>query len=180
MSEIRLILCVMMNGTGIINNGKKREPDTKRIEWIADYWLALFLGHVIIIIVFIAVYINAPKAFFFSALFFYCLFFIFTLLLPKKIVIDANVLSIFLIGRTINIDKSDIVKINAFKLRGVRGRLYYFKIISNRPLFTRFGNEMFPIFIHYDLKPYYNIELSRIYDIVEVIENWLKKDNFVK
>lgn len=172
----------MMNGTGMINNGKKMELDRKKIEWIngSAFWLALFFGHVILIIFLIVVYINTPKAFFFFGIIACSPVFILPLLLPKRIVIDADILSISLIGRTINIRKSDIAKINAFKLRGVRGRLYYFKIISNRPLSIRFGYEMFPIFIQYDLKPYYNLEPSRIYDIVEVIENWFKKDNIVK
>lgn len=150
--------------------------------WIqgVDYWLTVFFGHVIFIIFLIIIYVNTPRAFFYFSIILYFSLFIFTLLVPNRIVIDADILSIFLIGRTISIQKSDIVKINAFKLKGVRGRMYYFKIISNRPLPIRFGREMFPLFIHYDLKPYHNLEPSRIYDIVEVIENWFKKDNFLK
>lgn len=171
-----------MNGTGMINNGKKMELDTKRIEWInsSGFWLALFLSHAIFIIVLVIVYINTPITFFFICIIAYSPIFILPLLSPKRIVINADILSILLIGRTINIQKSNIVKINAFKLRGVRGRLYYFKIISNRPISIRCRYEMFPIFVQYNLKPYYDLEPSRIYDIVEVIENWFKKDNFVK
>jgi uncharacterized integral membrane protein len=172
----------MTNGTRMINNGKKMELNTKRIEWInsSGFWLALFFGHVIFIIVLIVVYINMPKAFFLFGIIWYSPLFILPLLSPKRIVIDADILSILLIGRTINIRKSDIARINAFKLRGVRGRFYYFKIISNRPISIRCRYEMFPIVIQYNLKPYYDLEPSRIYDIVEVIENWFKKDNFVK
>jgi hypothetical protein len=172
----------MMESVGMITNGRKMEPDTRRIVWThgVDYWLTVFVGHVFFIIFLIVSCIDTPKAFFYFSIILYFSFFIFTLLVPNKIVIDADILSIFLIGRIISIQKSDIVRINAFKLKGVRGRMYYFKIISNRPLSIRFGREMFPLFIHYDFKPYHNVGPSRIYDIVEAIENWFNKDNSVK
>lgn len=156
------------------NSEKEKENVAKRIDWVnnSGYWANLIFGLIMFLIFFIIGYLNIPKDI--SFMFFYFSFVVlitftflkFTFIAAKRIVIDENILSIYLIGRTIIIHKSDIRKIEAHKRRG---RLYHLRI-----------NNMLPIYIPWDKTACNKLDPRHLYDVVEEIKNWFKDDSYIK
>ena len=92
---------------------------------------------------------------------------------PKKITIKADMLTIiWLLGKS-NILKSEVKKIVKWK---APNRYYVFWIIRKKTSFIMKGTNLFPIFVDWTQKPYYDLEPSKVYDIVEKIEFWIKQN----
>ena len=89
---------------------------------------------------------------------------------PRSIEIKRNVLTIrWILGKS-NVLKNDIKKIVKWK---APNRYYVFWIIRKKPFSILKGTNIFPIFVDWTQKPYYNLEPLKVYDIVEKIDAWL-------
>ena len=92
------------------------------------------------------------------------------LITPKRIEIDDNELTITWIGRKSIFIKSSVNRISKFKYPAM---IYFFRIIENNERQKLNVFRKLPILVNYELEPYYKLEPSRIYNVVEEIEKWV-------
>ena len=119
------------------------------------------------------------KGFFTYLLVFLFILIVFMLRMPKRIRIDEDTLIISWITGTKKIKKENIKSIIKKKCKYATGQWYYFRILLNKPFSIKIIYETAPMIVTYEIEPYYNLEPSKIYDIVEEIAKWFTKGNSV-
>ena len=157
-------------------NSKKTSYEQK-IEYKCSS--GLWLGMVLFLL-FIAIFISqlffepdVPLAFKIFISFWILLAIIMFLRSPMRIEIEGDSLKIkWLFGKS-NFIKNDIKKIVKWK---APNSYYTFWIVSKKQCFLWWRTNIFPIVVDWTQKPYYNLEPSKVYDIVENIEDWLNFD----
>ena len=159
------------------NIDSRKEQFEQKIEYKCPsyWWWAMVLVSLFILIIISQIYFDPdiPLAFqiFFSL--WIILFFIMVLRSPRRIEIEGDSIKIkWLLGKT-NLIKNDIKKIVKWK---APNSYFVFWIIHKKPYSLWKGTNIFPIIVGWTQKPYYNLEPSKVYDIVEMIEAWINNN----